>query len=295
VKLALGTAQFGMPYGIANRSGQLGEAEVSAILHHAAAAGVTVVDTACLYGDSETVLGRFLPSAHCFKIVTKTPKFSAVAEASVATALITAVSESCRRLNVTSVYGLLVHDANDLLGSCGDIIWQTMEKLRADGCVGRIGVSVYNGGQIDALLLRYPFDLIQLPLSLLDQRLLQGGQLDQLHKRNIEVHARSAFLQGVLLMTPETLPSRLAPLRPSLQEIIWRSALLGISPLQAASRFVSSLPQVSAVVCGVDSLTHFNQLVTVFSKIGPSLSDCDVVACACSDERALDPSQWLMG
>ena len=292
MKLALGTVQFGLRYGVANTTGQPGDTEVADILRRAAAAGVKILDTACLYGESESVLGRCLPADHDFRIVTKTPKFAGMAGVSAAAALKIAFAESCARLRAPRLYGLLAHDADDLLGAQGDDIWQAMEALRADKRVSRIGASVYDGAQIDALLQRYPLDLVQLPLSLLDQRLVQGGQLNRLARRNIEVHARSAFLQGALLMPADSLPRHLAGLRPYVQEISARADRLGISPLQAAIRFVSGLPQVAAVVCGVDSSMHFDQLAAALQQPVPMLSTEDAAACACADAHLLDPSQW---
>lgn len=292
MKLALGTVQFGLRYGVANTSGQPGEEEVRAILDHAASAGVKVLDTASLYGDSESVLGRCLPPGHDFRIVTKTPKFAGMDADAAVSALDSAFAESCVRLCVSGVYGLMAHDANDLLGPQGEAIWQAMAALRADGRVGRIGASVYSGAQIDALLQRYPLDLVQLPLSLLDQRLLQGGQLDRLQARGVEIHVRSVFLQGALLMAPEALPPHLAGLRSHLEEIARRAGCLGITPLQAALRFAASLPQVSAVVCGVDSLAHFDELAAALDRPVPALDAADAAACICTDIRLLDPSQW---
>lgn len=292
MKLALGTVQFGLRYGVANTTGQPAEAEVAAILRHAVGAGVEVLDTACLYGDSEAVLGRCLPADHDFKIVTKTPKFAGIDGATAATALKAAFIESCQRLRLPRLYGLLAHDANDLLGTEGDAIWRAMQELQAEKRVLRIGASVYNGSQIDALLQRYPIDLVQLPLSVLDQRLIQSGHLDRLAERKIEVHVRSAFLQGALLMSPDSLPPHLAGLRPCLEQISARAAGLGINPLQAALRFVSGLKQVAAVVCGVDSVAQFDQLAGALESPELALSAEDAAACACSDTQMLDPSQW---
>jgi aryl-alcohol dehydrogenase-like predicted oxidoreductase len=292
MKLALGTVQFGLRYGVANTSGQPAETEVAEILRHAAGVGVKVLDTACLYGDSEAVLGRCLPAGHGFRIVTKTPKFSGIDGASAAAALKASFSGSCERLRLPRLYGLLAHDATDLLGTAGDAIWQAMQELQAEQRVTRIGASVYNGGQINALLQRYPIDLVQLPLSVLDQRLIQSGHLDRLAERNIEVHVRSVFLQGALLMSPDRLPLHLAGLRPCLEQISVRAAGLGISPLQAALRFVSGLKQVAAVVCGVDSLAQFDQLAAALKQPEVALSIEDAAACACNDIRLLDPSQW---
>lgn len=292
MKLALGTVQFGLPYGVANNSGQPSETEVRAILAHAAAAGVKVLDTASLYGDSEAILGRCLPARHDFRIVTKTPKFAGMDGVAVVATLNAAFAESCARLRVSGVYGLIVHDANDLLSAQGETLWQAMSALRAAGRVERIGASVYSGTQIDALLQRYPLDLVQLPLSLLDQRLKDGGQIDRLHARGVEIHARSVFLQGALLMAPEALPPYLVGVRPQIEEIARRSGHLGIKPLQAAMRFVAGLPQVSAVVCGVDSLAHFDELVTALDQDMPALDAVGAAACACAEACILDPSQW---
>jgi aryl-alcohol dehydrogenase-like predicted oxidoreductase len=292
MKLALGTVQFGLRYGVANTTGQPAEAEVADILLHAAGAGVEVLDTARLYGDSEAVLGRRLPADHRFKIVTKTPKFTGIDGASAATALKAAFAESCQRLRLPRVYGLLAHDTNDLLGTEGDAIWRAMQELREEQRVIRIGVSVYNAAQIDALLQRYPIDLVQLPLSVLDQRLIQSGHLDRLAEQNVEVHVRSVFLQGALLMPPDRLPPHLAGLRPRLEQISARAAGLRISPLQAALRFVSGLKQVAAVVCGVDSLAQFDQLAAAMEHPEVALSIEDAAACACNDIQLLDPSQW---
>lgn len=295
MKLALGTVQFGLCYGVANTTGKPDDVEVRAILDHAAVAGVRVLDTAYLYGDSESVLGRCLPKGHDFSIITKTPKFSGMGSAAAVSALHAAFSESCTRLRVSSVYGLMVHDAGDLLDKQGDVLWQTMSELRTDGRVSRIGASVYSGSQIDALLQSYPIELIQLPLSLLDQRLLRNGQLDRLHERGVEIHVRSVFLQGALLMTPDALPAHLKGLSSQLDEIALRAGRLGINQLQAALRFVSGLPQVSAVVCGVDSLAHFDELKSALDTPVPTLSATDADACACHDSSLLDPSQWRAG
>jgi aryl-alcohol dehydrogenase-like predicted oxidoreductase len=129
-------------------------------------------------------------------------------------------------------------------------------------------------------------------LSVLDQRLIQSGHLDRLAEQNVEVHVRSVFLQGALLMPPDRLPPHLAGLRPRLEQISALAAGLGISPLQAALRFVSGLKQVAAVVCGVDSSAQFDQLAAAMEHPEVALSIEDAAACACNDTQLLDPSQW---
>jgi aryl-alcohol dehydrogenase-like predicted oxidoreductase len=195
-------------------------------------------------------------------------------------------------LGTQNLYGLLTHDADDLLGPVGDFIWQAMLELRSAGRVERIGSSVYTGVQIDALLSRIEPNLIQLPLSLLDQRLITGGQLEQLARRGVEVHARSAFLQGALLLPDSEIPAHLSALRPLVKQIAMRAERLGLTRVEAALRYVANLPAVSAVVCGVNSPGQFEELLTALRVGYPAFSPTAAAACACTDPFLLDPSQW---
>jgi aryl-alcohol dehydrogenase-like predicted oxidoreductase len=292
VKLALGTVQFGQPYGVANTLGQPDEAAVRSILKKAAAAGVRVIDTASLYGESEAVLGRCLPAAPVFDIVTKTPKFQGLMPAQAVAALVTAWEASCKKLGLDRLYGLLLHDANDLLGPAGPALWQALQALQAGGRVQRIGASVYSAAQVDALLQRFPMDLVQLPLSLLDQRLVRGGQLAALVAAGVEIHARSAFLQGALLLPPGQLPPHLKGLGPYVGQIAAAAAAQKVRPLDLALRYVAGLPEVAAVVCGVESVEQFQQLAAVLAAPQPSLSPDQARACACDDLALVDPSRW---
>lgn len=292
MKLALGTVQFGMPYGVANRSGRPADAEVSEILRRASLAGVEVLDTANLYGDSESVLGRCMPQDHAFRIVTKTPKFAGQSATSAVASLNATFERSCLRLRRQNLYGLLMHDADDLLGPNGETLWQAMSNLRGTGRVSQIGSSVYTGSQINALLERYELDLVQLPLSLLDQRLVKGGQLERLAQRGVEVHARSAFLQGAMLMAEADLPAHLSGLRPFIRQLSVRADSLGLTRIEAALRYVANRPEIFAVVCGVDSLRQFEELLAALRTSSPALSPVDEAACDCPDPLLVDPSQW---
>ncbi len=292
MKLALGTAQFGQPYGVANTLGQPDEAVVRSILGKAAAAGVRIIDTACLYGESEEVLGRCLPSPPIFDIITKTPKFQGLTGAQAVAALQTALEASCNKLRHDPLYGLLVHDANDLLGPAGPALWHAMQALQAEGRVNRIGASIYTAAQVDALLPRFPIDLVQLPLSLLDQRLVRGGQLAAMAAAGVEIHARSVFLQGALLLQPGQLPPHLKGLGPYVEQIGAAAAAQKVRPLDLALRYVAGLPEVAAVVCGVESVEQFQQLAAVLAAPEPSLLPGLTQACACDDPSLVDPSRW---
>jgi aryl-alcohol dehydrogenase-like predicted oxidoreductase len=289
VKLGLGTVQFGLSYGVSNRQGQTSPDEAARILATAAGRGLSVIDTAALYGTSEEVLGAVLPPGHGFRVVTKTCRFdgSRIPEDGGAR-LEEIFRTSLARLGAPSVYGLLLHNVQDLLVPGGELLYGRLLALRDAGLVQRIGVSVYRGEEIDRVLERFPIDLVQLPVNIFDQRLIHGGQLARLKRAGVEVHARSAFLQGLLLMAPEELPPGLAPVRPHLAAYRDWLAGHGISPLAAALGFVTGLADVDTVVCGVNDHQQLEELCVAAAP----LTGLDFDRFALTDERILNPALW---
>lgn len=291
MRIGLGTAQFGMDYGISNQSGQVSAAEARKILALAATAGVRVVDTARAYGDAESRLGEWLAKDHQFLIVTKLAGPPEDAAASSAKRwVVDAFRRSLKRLRATHVHGLLVHGATDLLGPRGAETWRAMETLREGGAVDKIGVSVYTGQEIDLILDRYPLELVQLPLNVLDQRLVRSGHLERLKAAGVEVHARSVFLQGLLLMDPPgQLEPHFEPARQSLDAFHTAARAAGRSPLDAAVSYVLSVDEVDTAVFGVTSATQLAEILLAAPKSMPAGWFAPF---ALDDERILDPSRW---
>lgn len=262
MRLGLGTAQFGLPYGISNAGGQPDRNEIARIIKRSAAAGVSLLDTAPLYGDSELRLGECVPPLSHFRIVTKTPHFAnAVITAADAEQIDQSLRSSLNRLRQPRVYGLLVHQANDLLKPGGELLHRAMRALQQQGLVEKIGISAYSPEQIEQVTDRFGIDLLQAPISVLDQRLVESGRLARLKEDGVEIHARSVFLQGLLLMEPETTPPYFEPIRGVLRA--WRAAAdqHGLTPLEAALGFVSGLKEVDAVICGITSLSQLEELL----------------------------------
>ena len=142
-----------------------------------------------------------------------------------------------------------MHRPTDLLGVQGDALFAMLDALRSEGLVQKIGASVYTSNEINQLLARYSIDLVQLPLNPLDQRPLQHGAIAALVERGVEIHIRSAFLQGLLLAAPETLPAGFAPLQPALQA--WQREIKqrGLTPLSATLGFLKGIPGLGTVIC----------------------------------------------
>lgn len=291
-RIGLGTVQFGLDYGITNKAGRPAQDEVEAICGLAARAGIDTLDTAFLYGDSEAVIGRTTAAAP-FRIVTKTPKFAdAVSGDAAAEALLAALRTSLDRLGRQSVDALLFHDADDLLGPHGAALWAAMERAKADGMAARIGASVYQGRQIDTALDRYPVEIVQLPFNPLDRRLIEGGQIARLSAAGVEIHARSLFLQGLLLQPPGAIEPRFGVLRDAVAEIHEWAAARGLTPLQGVLALALAETRIDRFILGVTSARELEDIVSA-AEIGQGVQpQTDFASSVALDPRHLDPSRW---
>ncbi len=292
MKIGLGSAQFGFDYGIANLEGKVPGEQVRRILDAAAENGVRVIDTASLYGDSESILGRLLREVHPFNIVTKTPQYNKPRlTREDAELLERTFAESLVKLRQPSLYGLLVHNAEDLLAENGILLWESMTDIKCKGMVKKIGVSIYSARQIDAILEKFPIDLIQLPINVLDQRLIRDGHLEKLKKYGVEIHARSVFLQGLLLMDPEKLHDYFGPVREHLKYYHQWIGSKGLLPVKSALAFVLNLEEIDTVIVGVANTMQFEEIIHECGNLSKITVD-DYEKFAWSDEYILDPSRW---
>jgi aryl-alcohol dehydrogenase-like predicted oxidoreductase len=288
-RLGIGTVQFGQEYAIGAGETRPGHAEIASILEIAASAGIRLLDTASAYGDAEAVLGGVLPPAHQFRIVTKTAVFDHEAIRPEDSDTLAAVfRKSLDDLGVGSVYGLMVHKASNLLGEGGGHLFDAMENLKQQGRVQKIGVSVYDAQQIEGVLARFPVDLVQVPVSIFDQRLVAGGQLHDLKKKGIEIHARSVFLKGLVFANPQNLPDHFAGARERLVAFHEEVSARGATPQEVALSYILDNPDIDTVLCGV---TNVAQLGQILSGMGPSpLPDPQRFALAGAD--ILNPARW---
>ncbi|MBN2570087.1 MAG: aldo/keto reductase [Deltaproteobacteria bacterium] len=292
MKIGLGTAQFGLDYGISNPLGKTPFAEVKRILDIATKNGVHIIDTASIYGDSERVLGQCLTEHHPFYIITKTPQYNKPRlNVEDAEQLKGVFHESLGRLKQSSLYGLLIHNADDLLTQGGGLLWEAMKYLKQGGLVKKIGASVYSARQIDAILEQFPIDLIQLPINILDQRLIRSGHLKQLKKRGVEVYARSVFLQGLLLMDPSDLPDYFYSVRKHLHHYHESIKERNLSPVKSALDFVLNLEEIEATIIGVADSGQFEEIMCECVN-APEMTADDYRNFSWNDEEILDPSRW---
>ena len=193
------------------------------------------------------------------------------------------------RLKVPRLYALLLHRSQELLSSRGETLYRSLVVLKHQGKVEKIGVSIYGPEELDLIWPRYHLDLVQAPFNIIDRRMAASGWLARLHQAATEIHTRSAFLQGLLLMEAQDRPATLnrwESLWSQWHEWLREEAL---DPVQACLSFALSQPEIDRVVVGVDSLKQLQELLAVAAD--PELKSPPILACEELD--LIDPSHWV--
>lgn len=285
MKLALGTAQFGMDYGVANRSGRVPQDEIGAILTHARSAGINTLDTAIAYGESESSLGKCALAG--WRIITKlgpVPGDRPDAGAWIAEQ----IRGSLQRLGVTCLYGVLLHSPGQVLEARGGEILSALEAAKREGMIRKSGISIYDPSELDGLWDRCRPDIVQAPFNILDRRLVDSGWLRRMQESETEVHVRSIFLQGLLLMGREDRPQSFQ--RWDRLWASWHGWLQDstLTPLQACVRHALSFPEIARVVVGIDSLRHLEEICEATHGDAPEIPS----SLHSDDIELLNPSKW---
>ena len=284
MKFAIGTAQFGMDYGVTNRDGKVSASEIKNILNLASSSGLDTLDTAAAYGDSEIVLGKSCVVG--WKVVTKLPchQENIICNQSWLTQNL---QYSLDRLRARNVYGLLIHRSNQITKENAAALGDAVNKAKASGKISKFGVSIYSPNELDDIYDLIPIDLVQSPLNAFDRRLLQSGWLDKLNKDGVEVHARSAYLQGLLLMEPKHLPERFKRWQNLFER--WRSWVneSAVDPVNACLSYLND-KRIHRVVIGVDDQ---RQLLHALSATEQPFVD-NLPDFSCRDKALIDPKEW---
>jgi len=286
-KIALGTVQFGVNYGVSSTTGQVQPTEVAKILSYASSQNITLLDTAPSYGNSEQVLGNV--GINDFNIVTKTRHFDqAVINDNSAAFLVNDLNESLKSLKQRSVYGVLVHNADDLLKPGANKIISQLKDFKEQGIISKIGVSIYTSGQLQSVMDNMNIDLVQLPVNILDRRLFDTGMFKKLSLQGVEVHARSIFLQGLLLMSKDSRPKYFS--RWDSLWKLWHEWLFDnkLTALEATVRHAISVPEISKVLVGVDSKEQLQGIVQAANGSIPTIPEILLT----DDTALLNPVSW---
>jgi len=286
-KLAIGTAQFGMDYGIGSSPGKVSINEVKKILEYAKSTNIDMLDTASAYGKSEKTLGEL--NVDEFKVVTKTRYFNVPKITDDDVNLLNRdFDKSLKDLKLDSVYGLLIHNADDLMKPGASKIFEFLQNLKKINKIKKIGVSIYENKHLSFVLENFDIDLVQLPLNIFDRRLIDNGMLKLLSQEGLEVHARSIFLQGLILMENSSRPRKF-----DRWDSLWKawSEWLNdhqISPLEASIRYAMSFSEISKVLVGIDSVNQLMEIMNAASGVLPPIPN----ELYTDDSLLLNPSNW---
>ena len=285
MKLALGTAQFGLKYGIANATDQTDRADIHRILERGSHSGMDTLDTAVLYGDSESILGAL--GVENWRVVSKLPAVPLDC-ISVEKWVIGQLLQSRKRLGVVQLYGVLLHRPMQLLGGTGREIYAALNQAKDLGLVKKVGLSVYSPSELNSLFNRYPVDLIQAPFNIFDRRLVDSGWGKVLKSRGVEVHTRSTFLQGLLLMSAGSRPPKFNRWKALWSEFDHWLDREGLTRLQACLGYALSSSLIDRVIVGVDTLEHLDQILEVGEEMVPNVPEFKDLL----EDDLLDPSRW---
>ena len=280
-KLALGTVQFGINYGINNSTGVPDDKQVTSILDYAFKNGINTIDTAIAYGNSEERLGKL--SENNFQIISK---FSGIYNFR---DLENELLKSLSNLRRDKIYGFIFHNAIDLIKN--PKMWSYLERLKSLKKIKKIGFSIYNEKELNEILnLGFIPDLVQLPYSILDRRL--EDSLVKLNNLDVEIHVRSVFLQGLYFKDLNNLPETLLPLRPYLRKLhdICNSFNISISSL--ALNFVKQNKNIDKIVIGSDSVDQLRENSSAMNynlepKLIKSVQEINV-----KEKELLNPINW---
>ena len=198
------------------------------------------------------------------------------------------LAASLDRLRVDRVHGLLIHHAGDLAKPGWQHVVNALAEAQARGWAGRIGASVYGADQLALVESRFQPQLVQLPLNALDRRAIVSGTLTRLKAAGAEIHARSVFLQGLLLMKPNALPEFFVPMREEIAVLHRHWAEQGHSALAGCLAFTLQQPEIDAIIVGVNKSSELDEIVTAARGDGP----VDLEPPRQIDTRYLDPSLW---
>ena len=283
--IAIGTANFGMQYGVANSRGKLSKNSVVEILGLAKSLGITCLDTANAYGESQKVLGEF--GVRDWRVVSKISSIPRDCE-DVRSFVRAEIDLILTSLNLSEFDTVLVHNPKDLMGNVSEIVYEELQKAKSQGQVEKIGVSIYDPSDLESITSQFQLDVVQAPINVFDNRLQDSGWLDRLASMGVEVHARSVFLQGVLLSAIAQNNDFFKPWKTTFEKWNRFAESSGTSAMMNCIKHVNSYDKVTFAVVGVDSAQNLSEVFDAFSARPQRINEDNFGV----DSQLINPARW---
>lgn len=285
-KIILGTAQLGLNYGITNYSGKPSLSKTKKIIELAKKQNIKFLDTSMNYGDSQEIIGKI--ENKNFKIITKLPKVPILKKKKKIEIWINKkVEKSLKDLNKKKIYALLLHYPEQLLSKRGFYIFSALKKLKDNGKIQKIGISIYSINVLKKVIRNFSIDLVQAPFNIIDRRIVDKQIIKILKKKKIELHVRSIFLQGLLISNKEKIPKKFDKWSNIFDK--WFNWLNKnkISKLDACLSFIFMQKNIDKVIIGIENLDQLNQLKNAKKNLNLKFPEISSV-----DEDLINPSNW---
>ena len=281
MRLAIGTVQFGLNYGINNQNGIVCEEELNKIFNDARNNKIDLLDTAQAYGNSEIRLGSLDCSK--FNIISKLKPGIVISE------IKDSVKNSCKNLKKSNLEGVLFHDFNDY--KMDPKLIDELVSLKSSKLIKKIGFSIYYPSELDLILSQnIDFDILQIPFSIYDQRFKK--YFKELKKRNIEIHVRSVFLQGLVFMNPEKLSKHFDKYKHQFLSFQNKCLQLNQSISSVCLNYVYSHHEIDRVIIGVCSSKELMDNVIQIKSNSINFSKFKFDNFKIIDESIILPFNW---
>ena len=285
-RIILGSANFDHIYGV--KKNIIKKNEIKKLFDLAFKKKVRTIDTSPTYSHSEKIIGVL--NNNRFKIISKIPKLPKnIKKKNIQKWLNTIATTSLKNLKIKKFECLLVHNSESLLTKNGSEIYKSIKNIKTKGLTKKIGVSIYDFDVLEKILNKFKFNLIQAPFNVLDQRLVEKERLIKLKKQNIEVHVRSIFLQGILLLKKNLLSKELKSFNKEL--IVWKNWLKKnkLNALQVCLLHVLNHNKLDGIVVGCDSKNQLSEILKV-KKIKNNIS---LAGLNIRNKKLIDPRKWV--
>jgi aryl-alcohol dehydrogenase-like predicted oxidoreductase len=290
MQLGLGTVQFGLSYGINNKLGKTPSEECKKVFSLAEKHNILFIDTAYGYGDAHSVIGKNKFILENSKIITKVSitknEFINLNDINVFKSVI---NISLIEMKRKDIYALLFHNEKDLFKPGINGIIQELNSLKSQGIIGKIGVSIYDIGLVDKIIGLGFIDIVQVPINIFDQRLIYSGKLEKLHNCGIEIHARSVFLQGLLLQNINDIDKFFNPVKSKLTQLRKEAYERKLTLIELLLAFIKGTSFIDVAIVGVNNAA---QLEKIIISQGVIIQPKELSYLSVDEERFINPSKW---
>lgn len=290
--LVLGTVQLGLPYGIANDTGQPDQVTATAMVRAAWDEGIMHFDTAQGYMESEVVLGRALRDLGISREARVGSKLSPFMDPGDLASVEAAIERTFERLGVERLWYMMLHEPAWI--DCWERgLGALLLRYVAAGRFAHVGVSLSSPNDIPRCAGNPHITIIQAPANAWDRRMERAGLFEACRRGGAVCTVRSIYLKGLLVLSPEMVARRL----PAAQEPSLRWAALcerfGAGPVELAMRYARGLGL--PLVVGSESPAQIRNTAHL-ARLDPlARADMDLIAETLDPvvhDGILDPRQW---